>query len=152
PPRDLVEKPSFVAQNGETLARLANEARGISIICGLVTPAASETGKSAMNTAALLREGRVEFLQSKMLLPNYDVFDEQRYFAPARKQDVFAMNGSRLAVTICEDAWNDKHFWNKRLYSIDPVEELVKAGGNLVLNISASPFTVEKREIRKRML
>jgi len=152
PPRDLVEKPSFVTQNGETLAQIAKQATGISIICGLVTPAGSETGKSVMNTAALVRGGRVEFLQSKMLLPNYDVFDEQRYFAPAKRQDIFPMNGSRLALTICEDAWNDKHFWNKRLYSIDPVEELVKAGGNLVLNISASPFTVEKRELRKTML
>src|SRR5579859_3977084 len=150
PPRDLVEKPSFVTQNGETLAQIAKQTNGISVVCGLVTPAGSETGKSVMNTAALMRDGRVEFLQSKMLLPNYDVFDEQRYFAPAKRQDIFPMNGSRLALTICEDAWNDKHFWNKRLYNIDPVEELVKAGGNLVLNISASPFTVEKRELRKK--
>jgi NAD+ synthase (glutamine-hydrolysing) len=94
----------------------------------------------------------VEFMQSKMLLPTYDVFDEDRYFAPARKQEVVGLNGAMLAVTICEDAWNDKHFWHKRLYSVDPVEELVRAGGNLVLNISASPFTVHKRDVRKKML
>jgi NAD+ synthase/NAD+ synthase (glutamine-hydrolysing) len=152
PPRDLVEKPSFVTRNGDTLAQIAKEARGISAVCGLVTPAHTETGKSVMNSAALVRDGRVEFLQSKMLLPTYDVFDEDRYFAPARKQEVFSLNGSRLALTICEDAWNDKHFWRKRLYNIDPVEELVKAGGNLVLNISASPFEVHKRELRKQML
>jgi NAD+ synthase/NAD+ synthase (glutamine-hydrolysing) len=87
-----------------------------------------------------------------MLLPTYDVFDEDRYFAPARKQEVFFLNGSRLALTICEDAWNDKHFWHKRLYNVDPVEELVRAGGNLVLNISASPFEVHKRDVRKKML
>jgi NAD+ synthase/NAD+ synthase (glutamine-hydrolysing) len=152
PPRDLVEKPSFVTQNGNTLARLAREAQGISIVCGLVTPAKSETGKSVMNSAAWLRDGRIEFMQSKMLLPTYDVFDEDRYFAPARKQEIFAFNGSKVALTICEDAWNDKHFWQKRLYNIDPVEELVRAGGNLVINISASPFTVHKREIRLKML
>ena len=152
PPRDLVEKPSFVTQNAETLERIANETDGIAVICGLVTPAQSETGKSVMNSAALVRNGRVEFMQSKMLLPTYDVFDEDRYFAPARKQEVVSLNGSRLALTICEDAWNDKHFWQKRLYSIDPVEQLVRAGGNLVLNISASPFTTHKREIRKKML
>jgi len=152
PPRDLVEKPSFVTRNGDTLARIAREVQGISIVCGLVTPAKSETGKSVMNSAAWLRDGRVEFMQSKMLLPTYDVFDEDRYFAPARKQEVFAFNGSRVALTICEDAWNDKHFWQKRLYNIDPVEELVRSGGNLVLNISASPFTVHKREIRLKML
>src|SRR5690348_5249411 len=152
PPRDLVEKPSFVARNGEALARIARDAQGISLVCGLVTPAKSETGKSVMNSAAWLRDGRVEFMQSKMLLPTYDVFDEDRYFAPARKQDVFGFNGSKIALTICEDAWNDKHFWQKRLYNVDPVEELVRAGGNLVINISASPFTVHKREIRLRML
>jgi NAD+ synthase (glutamine-hydrolysing) len=152
PPRDLLEKPSFVTRNRETLEQIAKQTQGISVICGLVTPARSDTGKSVMNSAALVRDGRVEFLQSKMLLPTYDVFDEQRYFAPARKQELVQMNGAQVALTICEDAWNDKHFWHKRLYSIDPVEELVRAGGNLVLNISASPFTVGKREIRKKML
>ena len=152
PPRDLVEKSSFVTQNAETLEDIAKQTNGIAVICGLVTPAESETGKSVMNSAALVRDGRLEFMQSKMLLPTYDVFDEDRYFAPARKQDVVSLNGSKLALTICEDAWNDKHFWHKRLYSIDPVEKLVRAGGNLVLNISASPFTVQKREIRKKML
>lgn len=152
PPRDLLEKPSFVARNAETLEQIARQTQGISVICGLVTPARSDTGKSVMNSAALVRDGRVEFLQSKMLLPTYDVFDEQRYFAPARKQELVQMNDARIALTICEDAWNDKHFWHKRLYSIDPVEELVRAGGNLVLNISASPFTVGKREVRKKML
>ena len=152
PPRDLVEKPSFLTRNGDTLARIAREVEGISIVCGLVTPARNETGKSVMNSAAWLRNGRVEFMQSKMLLPNYDIFDEDRYFAPARKQAVFSFNGAKVALTICEDAWNDKHFWQKRLYNIDPVEELVRAGGNLVINISASPFTVQKREIRLKML
>src|SRR5581483_5342271 len=152
PPRDLVEKPSFVTSNGDTLARIANEARGIAIVCGLVTPANSDTGKSVMNSAAWLRDGHVDFMQSKMLLPNYDIFDEDRYFAPARKQEVFSFNGSKVALTICEDAWNDKHFWQRRLYNVDPVEELVRAGGNLVINISASPFTVRKPEIRLKML
>jgi NAD+ synthase (glutamine-hydrolysing) len=152
PPRDLLEKPSFIAQNSNTLAQIAQQTNGIAVICGLVTPARSETGKSVMNSAALLREGRVEFVQSKMLLPTYDVFDEDRYFAPARTQELVRLNGSRLALTICEDAWNDKHFWHKRLYNIDPVEELVRAGGNVVLNISASPFTVHKRDLRKEML
>jgi len=152
PPRDLVEKPSFVTHNAETLERIAKQTDGIAVICGVVTPAQTKTGKSVMNSAALLRNGQVEFMQSKMLLPTYDVFDEDRYFAPASKQEVISLNGSRLALTICEDAWNDKHFWQKRLYSVDPVEELVRAGGNLVLNISASPFTMHKREVRKKML
>jgi NAD+ synthase (glutamine-hydrolysing) len=105
-----------------------------------------------MNSAALLREGRIEFIQSKMLLPTYDVFDEMRNFAPAKSQQLFDFCGKRVALTICEDAWNDKHFWNRRLYGVDPVEELIRIGGNLVLNISASPFWLGKRELRSDML
>jgi NAD+ synthase (glutamine-hydrolysing) len=152
PPRDLVERPSFVARNRETAEQIARATRGISVICGLVTPAESETGKSVMNSAALFEEGKIAFLQSKMLLPTYDVFDEMRNFAPAKSQRLFSFGGSRVALTICEDAWNDKLFWPKRLYVVDPIEALVRAGGNLILNISASPFWIGKREVRRDML
>ncbi|HST11977.1 MAG TPA: NAD+ synthase [Terriglobales bacterium] len=152
PPRDLVERPTFVAKNQESIERIAAETKGISVICGLVTPALAETGKSVMNSAVLLQDGKQAFLQSKMLLPTYDVFDEMRNFAPARHQELFNFCGNQMALTICEDAWNDKHFWNKRLYGFDPVEALVRAGGNFVLNISASPFWLRKRELRRDML
>jgi NAD+ synthase/NAD+ synthase (glutamine-hydrolysing) len=152
PPRDLVERPSFVAKNGESVDRIAAETKGISVICGLVTPAHADTGKSVMNSAALLQDGKLAFLQSKMLLPTYDIFDEMRNFAPARQQELFDFCGNRMALTICEDAWNDKHFWSKRLYRQDPVEELVRMGGNFVLNISASPFWLGKRKLRRDML
>jgi NAD+ synthase (glutamine-hydrolysing) len=152
PPRDLVERPSFVASNRETAERIAAETRGIAVICGLVTAAEAETGKSVMNSAALLKEGGIAFVQSKMLLPTYDVFDEMRNFAPAKSQSLFSFCGKQMALTICEDAWNDKHFWHKRLYAADPVEALVQAGGNFVLNISASPFWLGKRKFRREML
>jgi NAD+ synthase (glutamine-hydrolysing) len=152
PPRDLVERPSFVARNRETLVRIASETQGIAVICGVVTPADSETGKSVRNSAALLMEGKVAFVQSKMLLPTYDVFDEMRNFAPAKAQELFSFCGNRMALTICEDAWNDKQFWLKRLYPLDPVDALIRAGGNFVLNISASPFWIGKRQLRCDML
>ena len=152
PPRDLVERPSFVARCRATVDRIAAETRGIAVICGMVTAAEADSGKKAMNSAALLREGRIDFIQSKMLLPTYDVFDEMRNFAPAKSQQLFSFCGRQMALTICEDAWNDKRFWNRRLYGIDPVEELVRAGGNFVLNISASPFWLGKRELRRDML
>jgi len=152
PPRDLVERPSFVAKNQETAKRIAERTSGIAVICGLVTPAHAQSGKSAMNSAALLRDGKVGFVQSKVLLPTYDVFDEMRNFAPAVQQDLFDFCGKRMALTICEDAWNDKNFWSKRLYAVDPVEELIRAGGNFVLNISASPYWIGKREFRRKML
>jgi NAD+ synthase/NAD+ synthase (glutamine-hydrolysing) len=152
PPRDLVERPSFVARNRTTVERIAAETQGIALICGMVTPADADSGKKVMNSAALLREGRIDFIQSKMLLPTYDVFDEMRNFAPAKNQQLFGFCGKQMALTICEDAWNDKRFWNRRLYRVDPVEELVRAGGNFVLNISASPFWLGKRELRHDML
>ena len=152
PPRDLVERPTFVAKNRESAERIAAETSGIAVICGLVTPAHSDTGKSVMNSAAWLMDGKVAFIQSKMLLPTYDVFDEMRNFAPAKAQELFPFCGNRMALTICEDAWNDKQFWLKRLYTQDPIESLVQKGGNFVLNISASPFWIGKRELRRDML
>lgn len=152
PPRDLVERASFVDHNREAAEHIARETKGISVICGLVTPAQAETGKSVMNSAALLQDGKIAFVQSKMLLPTYDVFDEMRNFAPAKSQSLFSLGGKQIALTICEDAWNDKNFWDRRLYAFDPVEALLKSGGEIVLNISSSPFWVGKRELRRDML
>jgi NAD+ synthase (glutamine-hydrolysing) len=148
PPRDLVEKNSFVTRNREVVEEIARKTVGITAVVGFVTPAHEETGKSVMNSAAVLRDGKVVAIQSKRLLPTYDVFDEMRNFAPAAKQQVIEMDGVPAALTICEDAWNDKTYWNRRLYSSDPVEDLIGQGGKIVLNISASPFHVGKRELR----
>ncbi len=152
PPRDLVERPWFVARNQATVETIAAETRGIAVICGLVTPAESDTGKRVMNSAALLMDGKIALIQSKMLLPTYDVFDEMRNFAPAKSQQLFSFCGKRMALGICEDAWNDKQFWPRRLYTVDPVEALIRQGGNFVLNISGSPFWIGKRELRRDML
>jgi len=152
PPRDLVEKSTFADENLESLEQIKREVSGIAVVAGLVTKASGATGKSVMNSAALVQNGETKLLQSKMLLPTYDVFDESRNFAPAASQKVVDFCNRHVALTICEDAWNDKHFWNRRLYGFDPVEALLGAGGNLLLNISASPFHVGKREIRREML
>lgn len=154
-PADLLEKPPFLARTQEALQQVAKEAtahRNISVLCGCVTAAPESSGKRVMNSAALLRRGHIEFVQSKMLLPYYDVFDEQRYFAPAPSQSVFNLGGERLGITICEDAWNDKDFWPQRLYPVDPVEKLIQQGATIILNISASPFSRGKRQTRQNML
>ncbi len=152
PARDMVERPAFVQRSQETVEHVARETSGITVICGFVTPADGKTGKRVMNSAALLCDGKIAFLQSKMLLPTYDVFDELRNFAPAREQKVIDLCGKRVALTICEDSWNDRHFWRQQLYAVDPVEELVRAGANFILNISASPFHLGKVELREEML
>lgn len=152
PPRDMVENPAFVRRSEEAVRQIAEETRGVTVICGFVSPAKCDTGKSVMNSAAVLQDGRVAMVQSKRLLPSYDVFDEMRNFAAADRQQLLPFCGRHIALTICEDAWNDKSFWNRRLYQPDPVEDLVKAGGEFVINISASPFYVGKRELRREML
>ena len=152
PPRDLVERLAFVERNRQATEAIARETLGIAVICGLVTPADSATGKSVMNSAALLRDGKIVFIQSKRLLPTYDVFDEMRNFAPAERQQLICLGSQQVALTICEDAWNDKTFWDRPLYGVDPVEDLIGAGGQILLNISASPFYLRKRELRRDML
>jgi NAD+ synthetase len=122
------------------------------VLFGVALPAPTRSGKPAVNAAVLLDKGKVLLEQHKMLLPFYDVFDEQRYFAPATSQKVIDFEGERLAITICEDAWNDKDFWPHRLYPIDPVEDLMRQRPTILLNISASPFWHGKRQIRQRML
>lgn len=154
PPADLLERPAFLNRSQEAIEEIAamSATHGIAILCGCVTPALNATGKREMNSAALLVDGKLAFLQSKRLLPYYDVFDEQRYFAPAESQKIFEFAGEKVAFTICEDAWNDKNFWKNRLYSVDPVEQLVQQGATLVVNISASPYYRNKRTLRMQML
>jgi len=152
PARDWVEKPAFVEKCRESSEQIAAGTRGIAVICGSVTPTHAATGKTVMNSALFMRDGKIEFIQSKMLLPTYDVFDELRNFEPAHQQGLFQFCGKQMALTICEDTWNDKQFWDRQLYQVDPIEQLMKAGGNFILNISASPFWIGKRELRRDML
>jgi len=141
PPFDLVERAAFVQRNLEELDRLAADIPLASIV-GVVARAQDDVGKPAANCAALVGYGRVLFLQRKMLLPTYDVFDESRYFQPAHTQHVYEFCGVPLGITICEDIWNDKQFWARPLYERDPVAELAAKGAELIINISSSPFHV----------
>jgi NAD+ synthase (glutamine-hydrolysing) len=151
PPRDLVEKPSFLDRSESELERVAQETADLelNIVCGFVARSQAETGKRALNSAAVIERGRVVFRQSKMLLPTYDVFDEARYFRPAEREELCSLGGRSVALTICEDAWNDRQFWKQRLYHRDPVEELFGAGAEVLICINASPFHMGKREVRR---
>jgi len=117
PPADFLEKPSFLARCRTAVDELAEATRTLptAVLAGVALPAVGETGKPAVNAAVLLDQGRLLLEQHKRLLPFYDVFDEQRYFAPSQGQRVVELDGLRLAITICEDAWNDKNFWPRRL-------------------------------------
>jgi NAD+ synthase (glutamine-hydrolysing) len=165
PPADLLEKSSFIARAEQAIEKItawtATNAH-LAILCGTVMPAVSPVGKRVRNVAVLLRDGKMNFVQQKMLLPFYDVFDEQRYFEPAVEQTLTALDGQPLAITICEDAWNDKDFWPRPIYQIDPVEALMGQWGTqpedlakrqrMILNISASPYCQGKPLVRQKML
>ncbi len=154
PPRDLLEKQSFLDRTEEHLQQLAADSAALktTIICGTVTTTAVPTGNHIFNSAAVIERGRVAFRQNKMLLPTYDVFDETRYFQPADKQLPIELAGTRTALTICEDVWNDKQYWERRRYSRDPVEELACTGAGLLISINASPYNMDKRALRREML
>ena len=150
PPRDLLEKESFLEQVERHLDDLtrATEDLKLTIVCGTVTRTGSSSGNPIYNSAAVISGGRVTFRQNKMLLPSYDVFDEKRYFEPAARQLPLVLDGSLTALTVCEDAWNDKQYWERRLYNRDPVEELIQGGARLLISINASPYHLGKRTQR----
>ncbi len=165
PPADFLEKPSFLTRCRSAVDELAAATRDLptAVLAGVALPAEQEPGsrendfgcwghKPAVNAAVLLDRGRLLLEQHKRLLPFYDVFDEQRYFAPARSQQVMELDGVRLAITICEDAWNDKNFWPRRLYAVDPMEELMRQHPAVHINLSSSPYWHGKRAMRRQML
>jgi len=153
PPRALVEKESFLDRTEEQLQRLASETAGLdlALICGYAGRSHSPTGKRAANCAAVIERGEIVFRQTKMLLPTYDVFDEARYFVPGERESLFAFRGRQVALTICEDAWNDKQFWERRLYRQDPVEDMARAGAQVLISINASPYHMHKRAQRREI-
>ena len=154
PPADLLEKSDFLGRCRTAVDELAAATAELStaVLAGIALPAPSDAGKPALNAAVLMDKGKILLEQHKRLLPFYDVFDEQRYFTPARQQRVVSLDGLSLAISICEDAWNDKTFWPRRLYSIDPMEELMGQKPAIHINLSSSPFWHGKREIRRQML
>ena len=154
PPADFLEKPSFLARCRTAVDELAAATRGLptAVLAGVALPAEAADGKPAVNAAVLLDGGRILLEQHKRLLPFYDVFDEQRYFEPAAQQSLTLLDGQPLAITICEDAWNDKNFWPRRLYPVDPIEELMSQQPSLLINLSSSPFWHGKRALRRQML
>ncbi len=153
PPRDLVEKPAFIERSERAVQQLADATRDLtlSIIAGYVGRSHKPTGKQATNSAAVIRSGKVVMRQTKILLPTYDVFDEARNFVAADTQSVWRTDSGHIALTICEDAWNDQQFWPRRLYGRDPVDELIQQGATMIVSINGSPFHLGKRELREEM-
>lgn len=156
PPRDLLLDSSFIVMMTQTLHQLAIDLPpAIAVLVGTVTEnerSAQAGGKPLFNSTALLSQGKVQQVFHKRLLPTYDVFDEDRYFEPGEQVNSFDLQGVRIGVTICEDVWNDEEFWGKRSYGANPIADLAAQGVNLIINLSASPYTVGKQRVREAML
>jgi len=148
PPRDLLEKKDFIEANLSCLSRLVDEIRGIGVICGFVDKNPADEGKPLYNSAALFENGKILHRVNKRLLPTYDVFDESRYFEAGTECTPYSYKGEKIGITICEDVWNDKDIFKKRIYRINPVDLMIKGGASLLVNISASPFHAGKKEFR----
>ncbi len=151
PPRDLLERPGFLKKAAQALQAVAGKSRGIAALVGTVVPNPG-TGNPLFNAAVLVMDGRVLETRHKTLLPNYDVFDEDRYFEPAREaQEPLSLGGLRIGVTICEDIWNHPAGLSRKLYDLDPVADLAARKCDLVVNLSASPFHLAKSEMREEV-
>src|SRR5215469_16471113 len=153
PPRDLVQKRGFIERSEAAVEKLAAATKDLplAIIAGYAGRSPSNAGKQATNCAAVIRSGEDLLRQIKMLLPTYDVFDEERNFIPGEQQSVWKADLEQIAVTICEDAWNDKEFWPRPLYPRDPVRELMDRGASMLISINASPYYQDKRRLRHDM-
>ncbi|MEM8675346.1 MAG: NAD+ synthase [Cyanobacteria bacterium P01_G01_bin.67] len=156
PPRDLLLYPGFVELMSQELQAIATKLPdNIAVLIGTVetNPHAHSKGQKPLyNSMALLDGGEVKQIFHKRLLPTYDVFDEDRYFEPGYEANYFTLDEIKIGVSICEDLWNDEQFWGKRSYQVNPIEELAQLGVDLIVNLSASPYTVGKQKLREAML
>lgn len=156
PPRDLLLNTHFITEMMQTLEQLAIDLPpDLSVLIGLATPNLNATitgSKPLFNSIALVTAGKVQNIFHKRLLPTYDVFDENRYFAAGSEANWFTIDGIKIGLTVCEDLWNDRDFWGKRSYLVNPIEELAKHNIDLSINLSASPYSVGKQQVRSAML
>ena len=152
PPRDLLLRADFIDANLAALDDAAKRTGPVPLCVGFVNKSSERPGRALRNAAAILQSGKIAWQTNKCLLPTYDVFDEDRYFEPAKTIVPFELGGCKYAVTICEDIWNDEDFWPERLYRRDPVKEAISQGAQVIINISASPWHDGKENVRLEML
>jgi len=155
PPLDLLDRIDFIEKCEQTVQEIADECKGIAAIVGSPTFNKKSEGKKLFNSALLLSDGKIIFSVNKALLPTYDIFDEYRHFEPEKQFSVFSFKGLNLAITICEDLWDEQPFDNEfeknRLYTVSPMEELASQNPDLIINIAASPFSYSKIEAKENI-
>ena len=152
PGEDLLERKDFLAAAEDALLEAVDACHDLGMVIGALRAAEGGDGNPVYNSAVLVENRQILGEQHKALLPTYDVFDEARYFRPGREYGVFTFRGRRLGLPICEDLWNDPVFWPRRLYPVDPAAELIRAGAEVLVGISASPYSLGRVGLRYRML
>lgn len=153
PPLDFVEKRTFRRKVAEAALEIASVTNGqTALVFGSITEFEDNIGTNIENSALFCLGGKIAQVQNKSLIPNYDVFDEVRYFEAADEVKVFEFKGEKIGLSVCEDIWNDEDYWKKRLYPVDPVKQQIEKGATLLVNISASPYSYGKRKSRYKML
>jgi NAD+ synthase (glutamine-hydrolysing) len=149
PPLDFLDYGYFTEQSLRAIERIAQASKGIAVIVGSPSRNPKPEGKNLFNSAYFIIDGEIKKVINKSLLPTYDVFDEYRYFEPGKKSEVIEYKGERFALTICEDLWNLE---DDPLYTLCPMDELIKDNPSFIINIAASPFAYDHYEVRKNIL
>jgi len=156
PPNDLLERKEFLDWTNQAIEKIVAETKGIAVIVGAPTINASQKGKKLHNSAIFINDGKIEKIVHKTLLPTYDIFDEYRHFEPNTEFEVIHFMGMKIAITICEDLWDDQptsnSFSKSKLYITSPLDELSKLNPNLVINLAASPFSYDQEGNRKKIM
>lgn len=156
PPKDLLERKDFIERTEKALQKVASACTNIAAVVGAPSINPNEKGKNLYNSAYFISNGKIESIHNKTLLPNYDIFDEYRYFEPNTDFSVVELKGKKIAITVCEDLWENQpvenNFAKSELYTISPMEELSKLNPDLVVNIAASPFSFNQQDTRTNIL
>jgi len=143
---DIIEHAS------DHLERIISACHGITAIVGTIRKTDDANGRRLYNCAAVIHNKKLLGFADKTLLPEYDVFDDPRYFEPSDHRRIFEIGGKKIGVVVCEDFWNDKTFWKERLYEEDPTDEVIHSGADLIVSINASPFNKGKIKLRCDMV
>jgi NAD+ synthase (glutamine-hydrolysing) len=149
---DWFQDRDIIENSLEPLNEIIPATQGITVVLGTIRPNPDAEGKRLINSAAVIRNGELLGFADKELLPEYDVFDDPRYFEPGGHKKLFEIGELKLGVVVCEDFWNDKTFWKERLYDEDPADELIKKGADLIVAVNASPFNKGKIKLRCDMV
>src|SRR5256714_7602431 len=150
--QDWFQDADIIEHSGDPLREIVPATTGITAVVGTIRQTGDKGGRRLFNCAAVIHDGELLGFEDKTLLPEYDVFDDPRYFEPSPERRIFEVDGVKLGVVVCEDFWNDKTFWKERLYEYDPTDEVIDLGADVIVSVNASPYNKGKIKLRCDMV